>query len=176
MKISVYELNDLASYVQLNQRSARNGYKIISIIYNGYQSSKALQNMQDSAIESRTKLRLNTEIEKQNNDLVNLKLDGENKRFTLENELNKLKSDFELKVKNEKELFDLELKKLQHETSLKIRDFERECKNTTECEVNKIDENYMNSLKNYLQIDLNKYEIELNKAKNKVDKVYDIVN
>ncbi len=168
-------LNDPNSYEQLNQRAERAGFKIVSILYNGYTSSQALQDMQDSAIQSRTNLRLNAEIEKQNNELANLKLESENKRFALQNQLNQLKADFEKKLEEEKATFVLEKKRMEHVVDLEIIDSEKQCFAEIEQMKNKIDEGYLKALSD-LKVDLNKYECDLKKARNKIDRVYEIIN
>ncbi len=63
----------IETYEQLQQRAERTGYQIDSIIYNGFTSSDALQVIQDSAIQARTKLRLDTELAEQKNSLIDLR-------------------------------------------------------------------------------------------------------
>lgn len=63
----------IETYEQLQQRAERTGYQIDSIIYNGFTSSDALQAIQDSAIQARTKLRLDTELAEQKNRLIDLR-------------------------------------------------------------------------------------------------------
>jgi flagellar biosynthesis GTPase FlhF len=159
----------------LNHRAARAGYKIVFILYNGYTSSDALQEMQDSAIQSRTNLRLTAEIEKQNNELANLMLESEKKRFAMENELNQLKSTFEKRLDEARASFKLDMKKSEHAVDFQVKDFEATCERQLEQMKNKTDEEYLETL-HHMKVDLNKYECELNRAKNKNDRVYEIVN
>ena len=84
-------LKDLNTYEGTLQRASRNGFKIENVIYNGYISSPELQSIQDSSIQSRTQIRLNAEIEKQKNILINLKIESEKKRRNLQTDLKKLK-------------------------------------------------------------------------------------
>lgn len=73
VKEGAYKLNHIDTFKQLQIRASQTGYKIDSIIYNGYMSSDALQSIQDNAIHARTKLRLDTELAEQANRLINLR-------------------------------------------------------------------------------------------------------
>lgn len=168
-------MNNLESYEQLNQRAFRNGYKIESIIYNGYKSSDALQKIQENAIESRTKLRLNAEIDKQNNELLDLKLNSENKRFGIENEITKLKCKFEQKLLDAKTKFQLENDQLKHDTELKLKDIEQNALNEIKFRELKIDEQYLENLSN-LNVNVNNYQLELCRSKSKIDRLYELIN
>ncbi len=66
-------LNELASYPQLVQRAERIGYRINKVVYRGYHASEKLQAMHDDAIETRTRLVLEGETERQAQDLEDLK-------------------------------------------------------------------------------------------------------
>lgn len=168
-------LNNPQFYEQLNQRASRNGFRIESIIYNGYTGSPKLQDMQDNAIQSRTQMRLNAEIEKQKNELINLRLASKNKRFALEAELSKLKFDFDQKCLDTKLKNSLEIKQLKHDLELKIKELENTTYHELEEKHLKLDEIYLENLKD-LNVDINSYQLDLNKSKNKVDKIYELIN
>lgn len=102
------KLNNLDSYDQLKHRASRNGYKIISINYTGYTSSDTLQAMQDDAIQSRTQMRLNAETERQKNELAVLKLEGKNRRLTLESELGSREGQLTEKLSNVRAKFKID--------------------------------------------------------------------
>jgi len=74
------KLNELETYPQLVQRSQRIGYTVSKVVYRGYKASDKLQQMHDSAIESRTSLRLEAENEEQAQRLADLKLQKELER------------------------------------------------------------------------------------------------
>ncbi|CAF0900575.1 unnamed protein product [Brachionus calyciflorus] len=167
-------LNDFKMYVQLRQRSERNGVRVKSIIYNGYTSSETLQEMQDSSIEQRTRMRINAEIDNQKNELANLRLNSEQKRFDLESDLEKLKLNFDQKCADLKLKYDLECEIIKNEYNLKISELEANSQIEIEDKLLHINEIYLENLKN-LNVDLNKYQLELNKAKFKCDKLYEIV-
>ena len=170
-----HKLNELESYEQLMQRTSRAGYRIVSVLYNGYASPPALQDMQDEAIQLRTKLRLNAEIERQNNQLANLKLESENRRFALENELNRLRADSEQRLSESRAAFDLETRRAEHELELKTRAYEAECMGEVERKKNETDESFLKGLSD-MSVDLNQYGCEMNRSKSKIDKIYEIVN
>ena len=159
----------------MNQRADRNGYKIDSIIYNGYISSPELQSIQDQAIQSRTQMRLNNEIEKQKNELIDLKLESNNKRFGLESDLNMLKCKFEQKLNDEKKNSNIEKMKANHNNDLQIKDIELNVENEIKLEEIMLNEDFLENLKK-LNININDYQLELAKSKNKIDRLYQLVN
>ena len=58
-------LSDNASYPLLISRMATIGYELKKVVYRGYQASNKLQSMQETAISSRTKLRLEADTFRQ---------------------------------------------------------------------------------------------------------------
>jgi hypothetical protein len=76
-KRSTEHLNDLGTYRQLAGRAAQCGYRINKVVYRGYGTAEALQQMHDHAIEARTKLQLDRATEQQAQDLENYKLDSQ---------------------------------------------------------------------------------------------------
>lgn len=52
------ELNDLANYPQLMERSKKIGYEISKMVYRGYHAHPELQLIHDSSIQTRTRLKL----------------------------------------------------------------------------------------------------------------------
>jgi hypothetical protein len=76
-KRSTERLNELETYRQLTGRAAQCGYRINKVVYRGYGTADALQQMHDHAIEARTKLQLDRATEEQAQDLENYKLDSQ---------------------------------------------------------------------------------------------------
>ncbi len=76
-KRSTAGLNELETYRQLTGRAAQCGYRITKVVYRGYGAPASLQQMQDQAIEARTKLQLERATEQQAQDLENYKLDSQ---------------------------------------------------------------------------------------------------
>jgi hypothetical protein len=76
-KRSTERLNELETYRQLTGRAAQCGYRINKVVYRGYGTADALQQMHDHAIEARTKLQLDRATEEQSQDLENYKLDSQ---------------------------------------------------------------------------------------------------
>lgn len=66
-------LNRLESYPQLVRRAETIGYRITKVVYRGYAAGETLQDMHNRAIEARTRLRLESETERQAQDLADLK-------------------------------------------------------------------------------------------------------
>jgi hypothetical protein len=67
-------LNDLETYRQLLGRAERIGYRITKVVYRGYDTAQALQQMHDQAIEARTRLQLDRATEEQAQQLEDYKL------------------------------------------------------------------------------------------------------
>jgi hypothetical protein len=70
-------LNALETYRQLTGRAAQCGYRINKVVYRGYGTAEALQQMHDHAIEARTKLQLDRATEQQAQELEDYKLDSQ---------------------------------------------------------------------------------------------------
>lgn len=67
-------LNELKSYQNLMTRAQRIGYQINKVVYRGYTAGETLQSMHDSAIEARTRLKLDAETEIQAQELADVQL------------------------------------------------------------------------------------------------------
>lgn len=149
-------LSQLDSYPQLSQRADRIGYEVQKIVFRGYHSSEQLQIMQNSAIESRTQLRLNTEIEEQRQKLADLKVTKEQERTKLRQEMEKSKQDHKQKVEQLKQQHTLEIEQLQHDQKLLIASQMTKARidHQSEDDCHKID--HLNKLKD-LNIDLTAY-------------------
>lgn len=80
LKTNAGALNELGTYGALTNRAERIGYTVSKVVYRGYSASAKLQAMHDNAIETRTKLRLDSENEAQAQDLADLKLGREGAR------------------------------------------------------------------------------------------------
>ena len=169
------KLNNSETYKELTNRSKRNGYKIESIIYNGYTSSKELQEIQDSAIEQRTKLRLNAEIDEQRNKLIDLKLKSESERLNLENDLNRLKFEFQQKLSDLNASFQMNKIQTANEYDLKLKEAENSLAFEKKKQTQKVEQAYLASLKD-IGVNVKEYELELAKSKNKLDVLYELVD
>ncbi|XP_005100203.2 uncharacterized protein LOC101861588 [Aplysia californica] len=77
-------LSRLETYPQLCQRAQRVGFTVQKVVFRGYHASDQLQAMQNSAIESRTELRLEREIQSQQQELTDFLLKKQRERSTLE--------------------------------------------------------------------------------------------
>jgi hypothetical protein len=100
-------LNDLQQYSNLLTRSERIGYRVNKVVYRGYVASDKLQAMHDSAIESRTALKLEAETERQAQELADLKLAREGERDAQRRQLQQAQT-----------AHDVQLKQLQHDAEL----------------------------------------------------------
>ncbi|NUM33458.1 MAG: hypothetical protein HUU50_02850 [Candidatus Brocadiae bacterium] len=103
------QLNDTKSYSQLLGRAEQVGYKIHKIVYRGYSTTEALQQMHEQSIEKRTQLKLDRETEEQAQALSDFKQSREFQRFKEAREEEK-----------EKELHEIEKKNLRHKQEMQI--------------------------------------------------------
>jgi len=126
-------LNRLETYSQLLQRAEKIGYRISKVVYRGYYASEKLQTMHDGAIECRTRLHLETETERQAQELADLKLACEMERTSRRQRM----EESETRHANH-------LKKLQHETELRLI----EANNSQALEVRQRDEELALSIRN----------------------------
>jgi hypothetical protein len=68
-------LNELSTYRNLTARAAQCGYHIDKVVYRGYGAPEALQKMHDQATQSRVRLQLERNTERQSQELEDLKQD-----------------------------------------------------------------------------------------------------
>lgn len=151
-----HQLSQLDTYHQLQQRSERIGYEVQKIVFRGYHSSEQLQLMQNSAIESRTHLRLNTEIEEQRQKLADLKVSKEQERTKLKQDMETSKQDHRQKVDQLKQQHNLTLEQLQHEQKLLINTQMTKARLDHQMETDSHRIDHLNKLKD-LSIDLTTY-------------------
>merc|ERR1712110_240638 len=74
------KLNDISTYKTLTSRAEMIGYNISKVVFRGFHSSDALQNMHDKAIQERTRLRLENENEIQKQRLLDFQLEKQEDR------------------------------------------------------------------------------------------------
>ena len=85
-KANIEKLNDMATYRHLTGRAEQCGYRIGKVVYRGYGAPPALQQMHEQALESRTRLQLEKDTEKQSQELQDLKLERRLSRAAKERE------------------------------------------------------------------------------------------
>jgi len=84
-------MNEIKTFSQLTARAESIGYKINKVVFRGFHSSNALQEMHDRAIHERTRLRLEAETETHRQKTLDLQLEKEEERGIRERELEKEK-------------------------------------------------------------------------------------
>ncbi|KAL8600288.1 hypothetical protein ACOMHN_060906 [Nucella lapillus] len=153
------QLSAMESYPQLVQRMQRVGGRVERVVYRGYHAPPQMQAMQNMAIEARTKLRLDTEMEATRQKLIELRLTAEQARAGLkqrmveggqqhQHDLDRLKQDQELGHSQ-----------LQHRQTLELRALDSTA--TLERERAEDDEKraYLHALTG-LQVDLTRYLVK----------------
>ena len=83
-KTDAAALNDLATYTQLTRGAERIGYHVSKVVYRGYLAPENLQRMHDNAIETRTRLVLEAEAEKRQQEITDLQQARGHERAALE--------------------------------------------------------------------------------------------
>jgi len=81
------KLNDIRTYKTLTTRAEMIGYSIGKVVFRGFHSSDALQNMHDKAIHERTRLRLEADTEDHRQKTLDLQLAKEEERGVKQREL-----------------------------------------------------------------------------------------
>jgi hypothetical protein len=99
LKEQIERLNQRETYPQLAQRAGRIGYRINKVVFRGYEAASKLQAMHDGAIETRTRLKLEAETERQTQELADLKLVREQERARRKQEMEKEQVEHQLRVK-----------------------------------------------------------------------------
>jgi hypothetical protein len=109
-KRNTHLLNDFESYRQLAGRATQCGYRINKVVYRGYSTADALQQMHDKAIEARTQLQLDRATEEQAQQLENFKLDSQLTRSTKRRAEQSVEIDHNLDLKRKKHAAELEVR------------------------------------------------------------------
>lgn len=93
------QLNEAATYQQLLHRAQQCGYKINNVVYRGYGAPDSLQAMHDEAIQSRTRLQLEKETERQAQEVEDYKLTCQMERAERrrEEQMTEVEHDLEMK-------------------------------------------------------------------------------
>jgi len=153
-KYDINLLNEEQTYPQLSARMEACGYKLKKVAFTGYVTSKELQRMHDSAIETRTKLQLEKETEETRQNLQDFKQQMLHQR---EEKQRKHKQN-EVEHKVELERLNLEKHKLKFEEDLdqKRRSQEQDLEFTRKKEEES--QRHLHNLKE-LGVDLNEYLI-----------------
>merc|ERR1711936_1515612 len=116
------KMNDLSTYKQLTNRSLNIGYKISKVVFRGFHSSDALQNMHDKAIHERTRLRLDADTEDHRQKTLDLQLAKEEERGMKQRELEREKEEHKRMMEREKHSESLRLKAEHEEHQQKLLD------------------------------------------------------
>lgn len=119
-------LNTRDTYPQLGQRAGRIGYRMNKVVYRGYQATDKLQAMHDSAIEMRTRLKLDAETEAQAQELADLKLTREQERCVQRQQMQREEAEHEGRVKRIAHDEQLRQRQLEHEAQMRQRQAEQE--------------------------------------------------
>lgn len=92
------KLSVLETYPNLTARAERIGYQINKVVYRGYEANPKLQAMHDHAIEARTALQLESETERQAQELADLKLVREAQRAKQQREIEREQTEHEQRM------------------------------------------------------------------------------
>merc|ERR1712110_598603 len=96
------KLNDISTYKTLTSRAEMIGYNISKVVFRGFHSSDALQNMHDKAIHERTRLRLEADTEDHRQKTLDLQLAKEEERGIKQRELEREKEEHKRMMDREK--------------------------------------------------------------------------
>ena len=116
---STDKLSDLNIYSQLCQRAQRVGFKVQKVVFRGYHASDQLQAMQNSAIESRTALRLEREIQNQQQQLTDFKLKKQQDRSALEQNMQMKRQAHQQKIEKLKQEHEMKMEEMKSKGRLR---------------------------------------------------------
>ncbi|XP_059172148.1 uncharacterized protein LOC131953132 [Physella acuta] len=114
----------LDTYPQLQQRAERVGFKVQKVVFRGYHASDQLQQMQNSAIESRTQLRLQREIEEQEQKLANFKLNKLQERSSIQQSMEIKRAEHKQRLAALVQKHNLEMEELKLRQQLELSSLE----------------------------------------------------
>ena len=103
------QMNELTTFGSLCSRAATIGYKINKVVFRGFHSSDALQAMHDSAIQERTRLRLEADTEEHKQRTLDLQLVKKEERSAKERELEQEREAHKRKMAREAHLEQLQM-------------------------------------------------------------------
>lgn len=106
----------------------------VQVVYRGYHASDALQQMHDKAIQSRTTLRLNTELEETRQRMTEFRLKREVARAEKQREKSKAIADHAHVTEKEKAQAELQRSEILHAARLEEEALWREVKLEVSCQ------------------------------------------
>lgn len=155
------KLSVLSTYPQLCQRANSIGYDINKVVYRGYHASDQLEAMQCAAIEARTQLRINTDIEEQKQKLAAFKLEKEQARMKLRQEMDEKKQLHKQHIEKMHQDHKLEDQTKQHVQNLKVSQLQTDYQHESLRQKNEQQETFWSNLKD-LGVDMTEYLIGQN--------------
>ena len=149
-------LNELESYQNLLARARRIGYQINKVVYRGYTAGETLQSMHDSAIEARTRLKLDAETEIQAQELADVQLAREAIRAEKRQEMEAQQTTHNIhlqRLEHDEQIHQQEeLQKAEEETRRRVNQIELEHQRAT----NEEQSRYLATMRE-MQVDLTRY-------------------
>eukprot|EP00511_Aplanochytrium_stocchinoi_P010213 CAMPEP_0204872652 /NCGR_PEP_ID=MMETSP1348-20121228/38434_1 /ASSEMBLY_ACC=CAM_ASM_000700 /TAXON_ID=215587 /ORGANISM="Aplanochytrium stocchinoi, Strain GSBS06" /LENGTH=479 /DNA_ID=CAMNT_0052027559 /DNA_START=151 /DNA_END=1590 /DNA_ORIENTATION=- len=111
------QFGELSTFPILSERMESIGYRLLKVVYRGYDTSGQLQNMQENAISTRTRLRLEFDQAQQEQANMQMRLTAEEKRAQQQQ-----------KLEESKKYHQQKLAALDYEAKLKQQDLEYKAK------------------------------------------------
>merc|ERR1719379_1619962 len=81
------QLNDMANYPQLIDRANKIGMCVSKVVYRGHHASEAIERAHIEATTRRTKMRVQADMAKEEQDLIDMRLDAQVKRESAERQI-----------------------------------------------------------------------------------------
>eukprot|EP01094_Clydonella_sp_ATCC50884_P026292 TRINITY_DN716_c1_g1_i7.p2 TRINITY_DN716_c1_g1~~TRINITY_DN716_c1_g1_i7.p2 ORF type:complete len:294 (+),score=87.67 TRINITY_DN716_c1_g1_i7:837-1718(+) len=112
-------LNQLPTYQHLCNRASGIGYTVNKVVFRGYGASDTLQTMHDSAIESRTRMKLEREMAEREQSLQDYTLEKEMARAEAEGRQEEDRARIKIRLNQMEEEMRLEMKEKQEAAATK---------------------------------------------------------
>lgn len=113
------DLNDLKNYPQLTHRSKEIGYCVSKVVFRGYFAHDKLQRLHNSAIETRTNLKIAYEKEEQEQEMTDMKMKNEKDRLDLEQKM---------EIEELEHKLQLERAQVEHKLMMELKEHEEKIK------------------------------------------------
>lgn len=129
------KLNELETYRNLTSRAQRIGYQVNKVVYRGYTAGETLQSMHDGAIETRTRLKLDSETEAQAQELADEQLAREAARAEQRQAMEARQTEHTI-----------HLQRLEHEEQIRQEEIQNKAEEETSRRVNKLEREHQRDL------------------------------
>jgi len=126
-------LNDMENYAELRARAGEIGMRVTKVVYRGHHASAAIEKAHSAASAMRTKMRLESDVAREEQNLLDMKLAKEATRASAEREVKLRQLEHEIELKDMRHRAEREAKKQDHVAMLQEKKREQEAELVYRC-------------------------------------------